>query len=112
MANETISPTLADQGVTTAPTFSAEQEIAELRLEIARLKARVAGEGQYESLARADWPTEITYGDPPRSGARLVGITKHRDHILERARARGYYVSDDRVDICGTRFNLLDVAPR
>jgi len=81
MANEMISPTLADQGVTTAPTFSAEQEIAELRLEIARLKARVAGEDQDESLARADWPTESTYGDPPRSGARLVGITKHRDRI-------------------------------
>ena len=44
-------------------------------------------------------------------GAGLGGLdiaVRDRSHILARARARGCYVSDDRVDICGTRFNLVD----
>ena len=32
-----------------------------------------------------------------------------RDSILREARARGCYVSDSRVDVCGTRFYLQDV---
>lgn len=31
-----------------------------------------------------------------------------RAHVLRRAKTRGCYVNDDRVDICGTRFNLID----
>lgn len=33
-----------------------------------------------------------------------------RDHVLSRAKARGCYVDDDRVDICGTRWYLRDGA--
>ncbi len=46
-------------------------------------------------------------------GAGLGGLdiaVRNRGHILARAEARGCYVSDDRVDICGTRFNLIDAA--
>ncbi|MCZ6619851.1 MAG: hypothetical protein O7E57_17150 [Gammaproteobacteria bacterium] len=42
-------------------------------------------------------------------GAGLGGLdvaVKNRDHILAAARERGCYVNDDRVDLCGTRFNL------
>jgi len=31
---------------------------------------------------------------------------QNRDHILEKAKMRGCYVSDDQVNICGTRFYL------
>jgi hypothetical protein len=44
-------------------------------------------------------------------GAGLGGIdiaVADRAAVLEAARARGCYVSDDRVDICGTRFYLTD----
>ena len=44
-------------------------------------------------------------------GAGLGGLdiaVKSRDHILTAALERGCYVSDDRVDICGTRFYLHD----
>lgn len=44
-------------------------------------------------------------------GAGLGGIdvaVADRDHILSEARQRGCYVSDYRVDICGTRFYLHD----
>ncbi len=32
----------------------------------------------------------------------------NRAHVLSRAKARGCYVSDDQVDICGTRWYLHD----
>ncbi len=44
-------------------------------------------------------------------GAGLGGLdiaVKDRDHILAKAKERGCYVSDDRVDICGTRWYLKD----
>jgi hypothetical protein len=44
-------------------------------------------------------------------GAGLGGLdiaVKDRDHILARARERGCFNSEDRVDICGTRFYLHD----
>jgi len=46
-------------------------------------------------------------------GAGLGGhdvAVSNRNHILERARARGRYVSPQRVDVCGTRFYLHDAA--
>jgi len=46
-----------------------------------------------------------------RRGAGLGGLevaVANRRHILERARARGCYVNDDRVDICGVRWYLKD----
>ena len=76
-----VSPIRAEEGVTTAPALSAADEIAELRVEVARLKARLAeleGEDQSES---GEYPTEITYMDQPMSGARLGGITKQRERI-------------------------------
>ena len=44
-------------------------------------------------------------------GAGLGGLdiaVKDRNHILAKAKERGCYVSDDRVDICGTRWYLHD----
>ncbi len=44
-------------------------------------------------------------------GAGLGGLdiaVKDRNHILAKAKQRGCYVSDDRVDICGTRWYLHD----
>jgi hypothetical protein len=44
-------------------------------------------------------------------GAGLGGldiVVANRDHVLGEAKARGCYVSDDRVDICGTRWYLHD----
>lgn len=44
-------------------------------------------------------------------GVGLGGIdlfVRDRKHILDRAKARGAYVSDERVDLCGTRFYLRD----
>lgn len=45
-------------------------------------------------------------------GAGLGGLdiaVRDRERILNKAHARGCYVSEDRVDICGTRFNLFAV---
>lgn len=45
-------------------------------------------------------------------GAGLGGLdiaVKDREHILTNAKQRGCYVSDDRVDICGTRWHLHEV---
>ena len=44
-------------------------------------------------------------------GAGLGGIdiaVANRDYILEEAENRGCFVSEDRVDICGTRWHLSD----
>lgn len=46
-------------------------------------------------------------------GAGLGGLdiaVKDRNHILRRARERRCYVSEDRVDICGTRFSLIETS--
>jgi hypothetical protein len=52
--------------------------------------------------------------DEDGRGSGLGGIelaVRDRAGILERARERGCYVGEQRVDICGTRFYLEDAAP-
>jgi hypothetical protein len=75
-----ITPSRVEAGVMTAPTLSAADEISELRAEVERLKARLAGRTPVSDNESA-WPTEITYGEFPYSSARLSGITKDRDAI-------------------------------
>ena len=67
---ETISPTRLAEGVTTAPLVSAEQEIAQLRGELHRLKRRLlvgaTGTDCGSAAEPAVWPErglKITYGD-------------------------------------------------
>ncbi len=50
---------------------------------------------------------EAEDGRGPGLGGLDIAV-KNRDHILRAALERGCYVSDDRVDICGTRFYLHD----
>ncbi len=50
---------------------------------------------------------EATDGRGPGLGGIDLAV-RDRTHILEAARARGGYVSDDRVDVCGTRWYLQD----
>lgn len=76
-----ISPSRAEEGVTTAPTLSATDEIAELRLENARLNERLAELEGDDNGDPGEYPREITYADQPMSGARLTGITKQRERI-------------------------------
>lgn len=77
--DQSLTPTLTDQGVSTAPSPSAADEIAELRQEIARLRAQLGGGA---SSAPCDaWPLTITYGDQPYSGARLSGISRQRERV-------------------------------
>lgn len=75
-----ITPTRTEAGVTTAPTLSAAEEIAELQAEITRLKGMLQAQAP-TSDPDAAWPDEISYADYPYSGARLGGITKDRDSI-------------------------------
>lgn len=60
-----ITPTRSEAGVTTAPTLSAAEEIAELRAEVERLKAKrlkAKLDDQHQPAPAASaWPTEITY---------------------------------------------------
>lgn len=79
-----ISPARAQAGVTTAPTLSAAEEIAELKAENARLKTLLLEQEQSPEPSEGsgdEWPTEITYDELPYSGARLGGITKQREKI-------------------------------
>ena len=76
-----VTPTQQEAGVTTAPTLSAAEEIAELKAEIARLKAMVDQSDGDSATPQREWPTKITYGEQPYSGARLGGITKRREKI-------------------------------
>lgn len=62
--------------------------VLELRLNNAHLRFVSAEDGRGPGLGGVD----IAVAD--------------RAHVLREARARGCYVSDDRVDICGTRFYL------
>ncbi len=48
---------------------------------------------------------EETDGRGPGLGGLDIAVN-NRDHILKVARERGCYVTDDRVDICGTRWYL------
>lgn len=83
-----VTPSLKEQGVTTAPTPSAEEEIAQLRAEVERLRAVVAA-GAPDVEARLDdagqdgasWPTRITYGRQIHSGPRLSGLSRDRERI-------------------------------
>ena len=61
-APETLSPTRVVDGVSTAPLVSAEQEIAQLRDEVARLRA------QLEKLLAEQVPSTHppTHDLPPR----------------------------------------------
>ena len=76
-----VSPTRSEGGVTTAPTLSAADEIAELKAENARLKTLLIGRELPSDDSEVEWPTEITYDQLPHSGARLAGITKQREKI-------------------------------
>lgn len=76
-----LSPNRAEEGVTTAPTLTAADEIAELRAEVERLNARLAEYENNDQAEPGEYPTEITYADQPMSGARLGGITKERERI-------------------------------
>lgn len=49
---------------------------------------------------------EATDGRGPGLGGLDIAVADRR-HILKRAKARGAYVSDDQVDLCGTRFYLV-----
>ena len=86
-----ISPVRVVAGATTAPMLTAADEIEQLKAEVARLKAQLAAQvrdaaqassGAPKANVDAPWPTEITYGQQPYSGARLAGITKQRDKVL------------------------------
>ena len=50
---------------------------------------------------------EAQDGRGPGLGALDIAV-RDRDYILSAARKRSCYVSDDRIDICGTRFYLQD----
>lgn len=80
-----VSPTREDVGVSTAPTLSAADEIAGLRLEVERLRSQLAAQGEQASdevTDNASWPTEINYHQYPYSDVTLGGITKkQRDKI-------------------------------
>ena len=78
--SQQISPVRAEAGVTTAPMLSAADEIAQLQAEVSRLKALLGQQGPTPGDNR-QWPTDITYGQQPYSGARLAGITKDRDKV-------------------------------
>ena len=79
-----VTPSLADQGVSTAPTPSAAEEIAQLRAEVERLSAILAA-GPPDTEAGAEtggtWPRRITYGRQVHSGPRLSGLTTARERI-------------------------------
>jgi ectoine hydroxylase-related dioxygenase (phytanoyl-CoA dioxygenase family) len=79
-----VTPSLADQGVSTAPTPSAAEEIAQLKAEVERLRAIVAA-GAPDPETGADpsgaWPRRITYGRQIHSGPRLSGLTRARERI-------------------------------
>jgi ectoine hydroxylase-related dioxygenase (phytanoyl-CoA dioxygenase family) len=83
--DKTLSPTREEEGVNTAPTLTAADEIRDLQAEVARLKARLAdtetGEEPGEEPEPGEYPKEINYNAQPMSGARLSGITKERDRI-------------------------------
>ena len=80
--NQGVTPTRAEAGVMTAPTLTAADEIEELRQEVVRLKAQLAQTDQGAVSNDIPWPTKITYGGVPLSGARLGGLTNDRDSIL------------------------------
>jgi ectoine hydroxylase-related dioxygenase (phytanoyl-CoA dioxygenase family) len=87
-----VSPVRTEAGATTAPMLTAADEIAQLKQEVARLKAQLAATappagGKVNSGNSGDigdngeWPRELTYGQQPYSGARLGGITRQRERI-------------------------------
>jgi ectoine hydroxylase-related dioxygenase (phytanoyl-CoA dioxygenase family) len=83
---DSVTPTLKDQGVTTAPTPSAAEEIAQLRAEIERLQAVIAtgtpeGEAGADRVAEGAWPRRITYGRQVHSGSQLSGLSRERERI-------------------------------
>ena len=83
---------------------------------LAELWGKVAGlpvERRGDELAMALNNVTIRFvretdGRGPGLGGLDIAV-RDREHILTEAKARGCYVSDDRVDICGTRWYLHDV---
>jgi len=70
----------------------------------------VTGKGDVRTIALNNAVlrfVESTDGRGPGLGGLVIAVA-NRAHILARARVRGCYVNDDRVDICGTRFYLTD----
>lgn len=71
----------------------------------------VAREGSSLSMAFNNVTVRFVEEEDGR-GPGLGGLdvqVADRDYVLDRAKARGCYISDDRVDICGTRWYLHDV---
>lgn len=66
--------------VSTAPHLDMEHEIAELRAEIAYLRARLA-QNPNSDTKDGEWPSEITYGQQMRSLTQFAGISKDREAI-------------------------------
>ena len=81
--DHSITPSVSDSGVTTAPTLTAEEEIRELRNEVQRLRSLL--QKNREAQDRADWPQSIEYYQQLYAGARLTGITKSRESIRSTA---------------------------
>lgn len=77
-AGAPVAPSRAQQGVNTAPTLSGEDEVAELRAEVARLRALLGEQEEAEGRAGdvAAPAGGIPYHRKHFSGARLTGITK------------------------------------
>lgn len=69
-----------DRPVSTAPHLDMEHEIAELRAEIAHLRARLA-QNPNRDTKDGEWPTEITYGQQMRSLTQFAGVSKDLDAI-------------------------------
>ena len=55
--DHSITPSVSDSGVTTAPNLTAEEEIRELRNEVQRLRSLL--QKNREAQDRADWPQSI-----------------------------------------------------
>ena len=81
--DHSITPSVSDSGVTTAPTPTAEEEIRELRNEVQRPRSLL--QKNRETQDRADWPQSINTTNNPGAGARLSGITKNRESIRSTA---------------------------
>ena len=78
---DSVTPTLKDQGVTTAPTPSAAEEIAQLRAEIERLQAVIATgtpEGEAGALGVTAYASSLVEGEKAliAQGQRLLAAAR------------------------------------
>ena len=84
--------------------------LAELWGKVAGLPVVEQGDHRYIMLNNAKLRfVPIEDGRGPGLGGLDLKV-RNRDYILEKAKARGCYVSDDQVNICGTRFYLKSVS--